>query len=149
MSGEDEKTAQSTQEQLLGKSCSWVDHLLVDPRASWVDQEQNPIQPREKFFVDQSRAILLAKEVGRPWSTQNFLGSLHEKPNIHEEKVDETLELLILASRRLWDVFPNDEAVGMIEPIQDPEEAAQRLMQKALDRGSADNITVVVVRFHA
>lgn len=37
----------------------------------------------------------------------------------------------------------------MIKPIQDPEEAAKRLMQEAYQRGSADNITCVVVRFLA
>ncbi|KAE8658919.1 40S ribosomal protein S16 [Hibiscus syriacus] len=39
------------------------------------------------------------------------------------------------------------EAVAMIKPIQDPEQAAKRLMQEACERGSADNITCVVVRF--
>lgn len=37
----------------------------------------------------------------------------------------------------------------MTKPIQDPEEAAKRLMQEAYQRGSADNITCVVVRFLA
>lgn len=37
----------------------------------------------------------------------------------------------------------------MIKPIQDPEQAAKRLMQEAYQRGSADNITCVVVRFLA
>lgn len=41
------------------------------------------------------------------------------------------------------------EAVSMVKPIQDPEEAAKRLMQEAYQRGSADNITIVVVRFLA
>jgi len=35
----------------------------------------------------------------------------------------------------------------MVKPIQDSEEAAKRLMQEAYQRGSADNITCVVVRF--
>lgn len=35
----------------------------------------------------------------------------------------------------------------MVKPIQDPEEAAKWLMQEANQRGSADNITIVVVRF--
>lgn len=41
------------------------------------------------------------------------------------------------------------EAVEMIKPIGDPEQAAKRLMQEAYQRGSADNITCVVVRFLA
>ncbi|KAL0407878.1 UNVERIFIED_CONTAM: putative protein phosphatase 2C 59 [Sesamum radiatum] len=68
-------------------------------------------------------------------------------PEIQEEKVDGTLEFLILASDGLWDVVTNEEAVSMIKPIPEPEEAARRLLQEAHERGSADNITVVVVRF--
>ncbi|XP_073055444.1 probable protein phosphatase 2C 59 isoform X3 [Primulina eburnea] len=70
-------------------------------------------------------------------------------PEIREEKVDDTLEFLILASDGLWDVVTNQEAVSMTKPIQEPEEAAKRLMQEAYKRGSADNITIVVVRFLA
>ncbi|MBA0681223.1 hypothetical protein Goari_012874, partial [Gossypium aridum] len=70
-------------------------------------------------------------------------------PEIQEEKIDSSLEFLILASDGLWDVVSNEEAVAMIKPIQDPEQAAKRLMQEACQRGSADNITCVVVRFMA
>ncbi|KAI3788916.1 hypothetical protein L2E82_01697 [Cichorium intybus] len=68
-------------------------------------------------------------------------------PEIQEERIDESLEFLILASDGLWDVVTNEEAVAMIKPIQSPEDAAKTLMQEASQRGSADNITVVVVRF--
>lgn len=68
-------------------------------------------------------------------------------PEIKEEKVDSSLEFLILASDGLWDVVSNDEAVSMVKPIEDPEEAARLLLQEAYQRGSADNITCVVVRF--
>ncbi|XP_073223928.1 probable protein phosphatase 2C 59 [Cicer arietinum] len=68
-------------------------------------------------------------------------------PEIQEEKVDSSLEFLILASDGLWDVVSNEEAVAMIKPIEDAEEAAKRLMKEAYQRGSSDNITCVVVRF--
>ncbi|XP_062218207.1 probable protein phosphatase 2C 10 [Phragmites australis] len=69
-------------------------------------------------------------------------------PDIKEEVVDSSLEFLILASDGLWDVVTNEEAVAMVKPIQDqPEEAAKKLLQEAYQRGSSDNITVVIVRF--
>ncbi|XP_052210301.1 probable protein phosphatase 2C 59 [Diospyros lotus] len=68
-------------------------------------------------------------------------------PDIQEEKVDDSLEFLILASDGLWDVVTNEEAVAMVKPIEEPEDAAKRLMQEANQRGSGDNITIVVVRF--
>lgn len=46
----------------------------------------------------------------------------------------------------ILEIFPQ-EAVAMVKPIQDPEEAAKKLMQEAYQRGSSDNITCVVVRF--
>ncbi|KAI8547682.1 hypothetical protein RHMOL_Rhmol07G0215000 [Rhododendron molle] len=70
-------------------------------------------------------------------------------PEIQEEKVDSSLEFLILASDGLWDVVTNEEAVAIVKPIQEPEDAAKRLMQEAYQRGSGDNITIVVVRFLA
>ncbi|KAH6790933.1 Protein kinase superfamily protein [Perilla frutescens var. frutescens] len=70
-------------------------------------------------------------------------------PDIQEEKVDNTLEFLVLASDGLWDVVSNEEAISMTKPILDPEAAAKRLLQEANQRGSADNTTVVVVRFSA
>uniref|UniRef100_A0A0A9H410 protein-serine/threonine phosphatase n=1 Tax=Arundo donax TaxID=35708 RepID=A0A0A9H410_ARUDO len=39
------------------------------------------------------------------------------------------------------------EAVAMVKPILDSEQAAKRLLLEASQRGSADNITCVVVRF--
>lgn len=39
------------------------------------------------------------------------------------------------------------EAVAMVKPILDSEQAAKRLLAEASQRGSADNITCVVVRF--
>lgn len=44
--------------------------------------------------------------------------------------------------------FPQ-EAVEMVKPIEEAEEAAKMLMQEASQRGSADNITVLFVRFLA
>jgi len=35
----------------------------------------------------------------------------------------------------------------MVKPIQDPQEAANKLLEEASRRGSSDNITVVIVSF--
>ncbi|KAG7550220.1 PPM-type phosphatase domain superfamily [Arabidopsis thaliana x Arabidopsis arenosa] len=68
-------------------------------------------------------------------------------PEIQEEKIDDSLEFLILASDGLWDVFSNEAAVAMVKEVEDPEDSAKKLVGEAIKRGSADNITCVVVRF--
>jgi protein phosphatase 1L len=35
----------------------------------------------------------------------------------------------------------------MVRPIVDPEQAAEKLLLEAFERGSSDNITVIIVRF--
>ncbi|WZY74671.1 hypothetical protein YC2023_021055 [Brassica napus] len=39
------------------------------------------------------------------------------------------------------------EAVAMVKEVEDPEESAKKLVGEAIKRGSADNITCVIVRF--
>ncbi|CAG7872079.1 unnamed protein product [Brassica rapa] len=67
--------------------------------------------------------------------------------SLQEEKIDDSLEFLILASDGLWDVFSNEEAVEVVKEVEDPEESTKKLVGEAIKRGSADNITCVVVRF--
>ena len=40
------------------------------------------------------------------------------------------------------------DAVSIVQSIPNAEEAAKKLTEEALMRGSADNITCVIVRFH-
>ncbi|XP_024442749.1 probable protein phosphatase 2C 76 isoform X2 [Populus trichocarpa] len=70
------------------------------------------------------------------------------EPDIQEQKIDQEFELLVLASDGLWDVVPNEDAVSIARTEEEPETAARKLTEAALTRGSADNITCIVVRFH-
>ncbi|XP_021295755.1 probable protein phosphatase 2C 76 isoform X1 [Herrania umbratica] len=70
------------------------------------------------------------------------------EPEIQDKEIDEEFELLVLASDGLWDVVPNEDAVSLARVEEEPETAARKLTETAFTRGSADNITCVVVRFH-
>ncbi|PIN02429.1 Serine/threonine protein phosphatase [Handroanthus impetiginosus] len=70
------------------------------------------------------------------------------EPEIQEQEVDQDLELLVLASDGLWDVVPNEDAVSIAQTEEEPEAAARKLTETAYTRGSADNITCIVVKFH-
>lgn len=55
---------------------------------------------------------------------------------------------MILASDGLWDAFTNEEAVAFIkDKLHEPDFGAKSLTVKAYERGSLDNITVMVVTF--
>ncbi|CAK9858594.1 unnamed protein product [Sphagnum jensenii] len=69
-------------------------------------------------------------------------------PEIQEDTIKEGVDFLVLASDGLWDVVSNQDAVSMVATIPDAEEAANKLTSEAFRRGSADNITCVIVRFN-
>ncbi|KAI3815657.1 hypothetical protein L1987_15335 [Smallanthus sonchifolius] len=70
------------------------------------------------------------------------------EPEIQEQELDEEFELLILPSDGLWDVVPNEDSVSLALLEEEPESAARKLIETAFSRGSADNITCIVVRFY-
>ncbi|CAM6070187.1 unnamed protein product [Sphagnum tenellum] len=74
-------------------------------------------------------------------------------PEIQEDTIEKGVDFLVLASDGLWDVVSNDDAVEMVANIlnaeeADAEEAANKLTKEAYRRGSADNITCLIVRFN-
>lgn len=70
------------------------------------------------------------------------------EPDIQEEVIDGDLELLVLATDGIWDVLPNEDAISLARTEDMAKVAAMRLAEMAFARGSADNITSIVVRFH-
>lgn len=70
------------------------------------------------------------------------------EPEIQDREINEEFEFLVLASDGLWDVVPNEDAVSLARVEEEPETAARKLTETAFTRGSADNITCIVVRFH-
>ena len=55
--------------------------------------------------------------------------------------------LPILACDGLWDVVTDQECIDYIADQEDPAEAAHMLVDFALEQGSTDNISVIVVKF--
>ncbi|OHS95139.1 Protein phosphatase 2C 1 [Tritrichomonas foetus] len=53
--------------------------------------------------------------------------------------------ILIIGCDGVWDVMRDDEAMNIAKEAKSPEEAAQKIVKEALDRGSTDNVSCVVV----
>ncbi|XP_030448857.1 probable protein phosphatase 2C 59 [Syzygium oleosum] len=127
-------------------------------KAIAVSRDHKPDQTDERQRIEEAGGFVMwagtwrvggVLAVSRAFGDRLLKQYVVADPEIQEEKIDSSLEFLILASDGLWDVVTNEEAVAMIKPIEDAEAAAKRLMQEAYQRGSADNITCVVVRFLA
>lgn len=67
-------------------------------------------------------------------------------PDVVTRHLSETDDFIILASDGLWDVVSNEEAVSMVHStVRVPDMAAKRLALKAIELGSDDNVSVIVV----
>lgn len=54
-------------------------------------------------------------------------------------------KFLIIACDGLWDVIEDQEACELIRDISDPDKAAKTLVRYALENGTTDNVTVMIV----
>uniref|UniRef100_A0AAV1UR60 PPM-type phosphatase domain-containing protein n=1 Tax=Peronospora matthiolae TaxID=2874970 RepID=A0AAV1UR60_9STRA len=54
-------------------------------------------------------------------------------------------QYLVLASDGVWDTVSNEEVAQLVLKYEDPQTAAQHLMEEAYARGSMDNICVMVI----
>ncbi|RRT61244.1 hypothetical protein BHE74_00058768 [Ensete ventricosum] len=127
-------------------------------KAFAVSRDHKPDQTDERQRIEEAGGFVMwagtwrvggVLAVSRAFGDRLLKQFVVADPEIQEEVIDNSLEFLILASDGLWDVVTNEEAVAMIQSVEDPEQAAKRLLQEAYQRGSADNITCVVVRFIA
>jgi protein phosphatase PTC1 len=85
-------------------------------------------------------------------SVTRALGDHHMKqwlvnePYFYATELQDTDSTLILACDGLWDVMEPQAALDFIKDEEDAQLAAKKLLVKAIQDGSTDNLTVMVVR---
>ncbi|WCJ44455.1 Protein phosphatase 2C family protein [Euphorbia peplus] len=85
--------------------------------------------------------------VSRAFGDKSLKSHLRSDPDIRDMNIDNSTDVLILASDGLWKVMSNQEAVDIARRVKDPVKAAKQLTAEALKRDSKDDISCVVVRF--
>jgi serine/threonine protein phosphatase PrpC len=69
-------------------------------------------------------------------------------PEIRMEELTPKDQFLILASDGLWDVLTDQKAVEIVRKCTTPEEGAKKLVETALQMGTMDNTTAIVVKLN-
>ncbi len=137
------------------------DHLLVanigDSRAVVcrggeavaLSIDQTPNRTDERKRIEDAGGVVVEgfSRVSRAFGARLLKQYVVADPEIQEDDIEEGVDFLILATAGVWNVLSNQEAVSMVESLVDPEEAAMVLTGEAYRRGSADNITCVIIRF--
>ncbi|XP_074581611.1 protein kinase and PP2C-like domain-containing protein [Curcuma longa] len=99
-----------------------------------------------KWQVDTWRVGSAALQVTRSIGDDDMKPAVTAKPEIVETCISSNDEFLVMASDGLWDVMSNEEVVSLIkDTVKEPWMCSKRLATEAAERGSKDNITVIVV----
>lgn len=137
--------------------------LCKGDKAFRLSKDHKPDDPEEESRIVQAGGVVmrinntkLGKTIGRVngmLAVSRALGDLFLQPYVTPEPDVKCIEisssqnqLLILACDGLWDVLSDEEATRIAVMERDPERAAIKLRDAALDKSSTDNISVVVVQ---
>jgi protein phosphatase 1L len=129
---------------IIGKGDDWL-QLTLDHKPD-VPEERQRIErlggsvivwgvPRVQGILAMSRAL------GDP-SLKPFVTA---EPRITEGLLGKENDLAVIACDGVWDVLKPREVIVLARQQADPQKAAEAIVAKALDAGSTDNITVVVL----
>lgn len=69
------------------------------------------------------------------------------EPTIVKRELEKDDEFIIMACDGIWDVLSSQNAVDIVRSVNDPARAAALLRDCAYARGSADNLSALVIKF--
>ncbi len=120
--------------------------------------DHKPDLPEERARIEALGGRVVLLDVARVQGTLAMSRALGDaalkpyvsaEPRITEGVLGRANDIVILACDGIWDVLTSEEAVAAARAAADPDAAAERLKMKALDLGSTDNITVIVLDLSA
>jgi serine/threonine protein phosphatase PrpC len=93
-------------------------------------------------------ANLIISKVSRALGDFTLQPFITAEPDVFEIDFEQTEAFtLIIACDGLWDVVSDEAACNLIKDIQDPEESASALRKLAFQKGSQDNISIIVLKY--
>ncbi|KAK8468185.1 hypothetical protein PHAVU_007G244300 [Phaseolus vulgaris] len=122
--------------------------LSKDHVASCLQERERVIRQggHVHWQVDTWRVGLPALQVTRSIGDDDLKPAVTAEPEITESTLCPDDEFLVMASDGLWDVISSAEVINIIkDTVKEPAMCSKRLATEAVERGSKDNITVIVV----
>ena len=83
--------------------------------------------------------------VSRSLGDANLKPFISSEPRITEGYLGKENDYVVLACDGVWDVLSPEEVMSAVRAAKEPQPAAEKIKEMALDSGSKDNISVIVV----
>ncbi|QLG71871.1 hypothetical protein HG535_0C02210 [Zygotorulaspora mrakii] len=116
--------------------------LTYDHKASDILEMQRVEQAGGLIMKSRVNGMLA---VTRSLGDKFFDGLVVGNPFTTSVEITNEDKFLIIACDGLWDVIDDQEACEIIKDIKEPNEAAKTLVRYALENGTTDNVTAMVV----
>lgn len=107
--------------------------------------------PLEMQRVEQAGGLIMKNRVNGMLAVTRSIGDkffdklVIGNPFTTSVEITDEDHFLIIACDGLWDVIDDQDACELIKDIKDPNEAAKKLVRYALQNGTTDNVTVMLV----
>lgn len=141
--------------------------FCIDNRAVAKTMDHKPNWPQEKERIQKLGGKIVFDgydwrigdlSVSRAFGDRDAQPYLTAKPDICRHKIKKLDQFMILACDGFWDVFDNQDAVNLVLELcydlkkgkrnNNKINVAKVLANSALEKGSTDNITIIIVFFH-
>nr|CAB3473251.1 unnamed protein product [Digitaria exilis] len=122
--------------------------MTKDHVASCLNERERVIKAgtEVKWQIDTWRVGTAALQVTRSIGDDDLKPAVTAQPEVIETELSDDDEFLVMASDGLWDVVSNEDVLSIIkDTVKEPGMCSKRLATEAAERGSKDNITVIVV----
>jgi len=135
--------------------------LLKDQQVVRLTTDHKPDVPEEEQRIQKSGGVVtrVKSKEGKTISRVNGMLAVSRalgdvvlqpqvtcEPQIHSFDISKD-KILILACDGVWDVLSDEEAIKLTTNENNPEQAAIKIRDTALSKGSTDNISVIVIYF--
>jgi serine/threonine protein phosphatase PrpC len=126
-----------------------VDLLTIDHKPS-LPEERSRIEKCGGFvFGFGTPRVQGILAVSRALGDARLKPFVISEPRIVEGLLERDNDFVILACDGVWDVITPQDVIGIARSAENPQEGAMLIKEKALDLGSTDNISVIVLDLRA
>eukprot|EP00850_Spirogloea_muscicola_P016169 SM000129S26156 [mRNA] locus=s129:400643:403596:+ [translate_table: standard] len=131
--------------------------LCRDGKAVALSRDHTASDPKERARIERAggrvtwrvntwRVGDAAIEVARSIGDDDLKPAVTAVPEVMEHLLTSADEFMVMASDGLWETLSNEEVVNFVyDTVKEPAMCGKRLATEAVNRGSKDNITVIVV----
>jgi serine/threonine protein phosphatase PrpC len=130
--------------------------ITKDHKPNWPDEKKRLEQIGGQIYYDGADWRIGALSVSRAFGDLDTKPYISTKPDIFRYKITRKDQFMIMACDGLWDVIDNQEAVNFVisqcydlegNRINKKTNIARMLADLALQKGSTDNITAIIIFF--